>query len=244
MPKTFIEYCTSWVNSIIWKVLHWLKKREFPSSANKNSCSRRKENVNILKARYCRLHAPCERGKWTEMHFLHNDEAGWCGPSVPRWFLCRASGFSANVTSLTLCSFAKSSWSLWHEAPSVFTRRSTDSDGEQHATGISAPFPRKPLALPKYCDFYDLLSSPLSIGANRVLQSSDLTSALKIKLVIHQGRLLRRGLCDDWHLIKKTKTLTHIAFPLFSFSTKAKGPTTRRSLKMRPISNDRLCGDS
>lgn len=114
MPKTFIEYCTSWVNSIIWKVLHWLKKREFPSSANKNSCSRRKENVNILKARCCRLHAPCERGKWTEMHFLHNDEAGWCGPSVPRWFLCRASGFSANVTSLTLCSFAKSSWSLWH----------------------------------------------------------------------------------------------------------------------------------
>lgn len=153
------------------------------------------------------------------MHFLHNDEAGWCGPSVPRWFLCRASGFSANVTSLTLCSFAKSSWSLWNEAPSVFTRRSTDSDGEQHATGISAPFPRKPLALPKYCDFYDLLSSPLSIGANRVLQSSDLTSALKIKLVIHQGRLLRRGLCDDWHLIKKQK---HWLILLFHSSASAR----------------------
>lgn len=73
----------------------------------------------------------------------------------------------------------------------MFTRRSTDSDGEQHATGISAPFPRKSLALPKYCDFYDLLSSPLPIGANRVLQSSDLTSALKIKLVTVKEGLMR-----------------------------------------------------
>lgn len=187
--------------------------------------------MNILKARCCRLHAPCERGKWTEMHFLHNDEAGWCGPSVPRWFLCRASGFSANVTSLTLCSFAKSSWSLWNEAPSVFTRRSTDSDGEQHATGVSAPFPRKSLALPKYCDFYDLLSSPLSIGANRVLQSSDLTSALKIKLVLHQGRLLRRGLCDDWHLINKNKNTDSYCFSTLQLQYGSEGPNNSSQFK-------------
>lgn len=157
-------------------------------------------------------------------------------PAERDTFLCRASGFSANVTSLTLRSFAKSGWSVWNAAPSVFTRCSAGLDGEQHSTGLHAPlfqnhlFLFLPLFIYLFFAFFPPVvssswgkkkkkklacnSSTLSACYLSVFtqiwfcrrmggsaQSSDITSALKIKLVIYQGCLLREGegsLYDDW----------------------------------------------
>lgn len=66
-----------------------------------------------------------------------------------------------------------------------------------------------------------LFTSNESVFCHRMggsVQSSDITSALKIKLVIHQV-IIKEGI-----LIRIIKTLTDIAFPFFHFSTKVKGP--------------------
>lgn len=155
-------------------------------------------------------------------------------PAERDTFLCRASGFSANVTSLTLRSFAKSGWSVWNAAPSVFTRCSVGLDGD----GVNSTQQASMLHFFKIIFvyfylylfillFFPLLSLPLGAKKKKLAcnsstlsacylsvfpqiwfcrrmvgsaQSSDITSALKIKLVIYQGCLLREGegSYDDW----------------------------------------------
>lgn len=181
-----------------------------------------------------RSHVLCERRKSNTIQLLHNvaRQAG-VGPLLQgreRRFYAGCRGFSANVTSLTLRSFAKSGSIVWNGVPSVFTRRSTGLDGEQHATGFHAPFSQNHLRLLLLFFFFfsfftSCFSLPLALlgekywyvtarltkvfssfpkqicschRMGRSVQSSDTTSALKIKLVIHRGCLLREGLfCDD-----------------------------------------------